>query len=230
MKISSKRQAYVFKMKLLPANVAALAIFVVLVALSAALGIEMFPQGINPFILFLLLVLYLMLHELLHGIGYLIGGTDRSNIIYGIALEKGILYAMANQELTKKNILISLQMPFVVIGVITYIIGALISNSLLVLLSIINITGAIMDIMMFIYIMKLNSDTTYSESGEPDEFVLITSDKLEKKKSAFFKIVNIKKYKEADYVFEKQKRLRISKFSIIFIIVFLALGLLMSII
>ena len=230
MKTSNKRQAYVFKMKLLPANVAALAIFVVLVALSAALGIEMFPQGINPFILFLLLVLYLMLHELLHGIGYLIGGTDRSNIIYGIALEKGILYAMANQELTKKNILISLQMPFVVIGVITYIIGALISNSLLVLLSIINITGAIMDIMMFIYIMKLNSDTTYSESGEPDEFVLITSDKLEKKKSAFFKIVNIKKYREADYVFEKQKRLRISKFSIIFIIVFLALGLFMSII
>ncbi len=230
MKTSNKRQAYVFKMNLVPANVAAFAVFVILIALTVTLGIPTFPNEINPFLLFLLLILYLMLHELLHGLGYLIGGTDRSNIIYGIALEKGILYAMANQELTKKNILISLQMPFMVIGVITYIIGAIMSNSLLVLLSIINITGAIMDIMMFIYIVKLNDKTTYSESGEPDEFVLITSDELEKKKSLFFRIVNIKKYKEADYVFEKQKRLRVSKFSIIFILLFLGLGLIASII
>ena len=96
-----------------------------------------------------------MLHELLHGLGYLIGGTKRENIIYGMALEKGILYAMANQELDKKNILISLQMPFVVIGVITYIIGAIISSPLLVTLSIINLMGAAMDLVMFFYILKL---------------------------------------------------------------------------
>ncbi len=230
MKTSKRRQAYVYKMNLLPANIAAFAILAILVAISLVLGTEVFPGELNPFFLFLLLILYLMLHELLHGIGYILGGTDRSNIIYGIALEKGILYAMANQELTKKNILISLQMPFMVIGVITYIIGALISNSLLVFLSVVNITGAIMDIMMFIFIARLSNDTTYSESGEPDEFVLITSDKLEEKKSAFFRIVNIKKYKEADYVFEKQKRLRVSSKSIGILIAFLLLGLLLSMI
>ena len=121
-------------------------------------------------------------------------------------------------------------MPFTLIGVITYIIGAIFNFPLLVLLSIVNITGAIMDMVMFFYILRLNKDTTYSESGQPDEFVLITSDDLIKKKSLFFLPIRVRKYKEADYVFEKQKRIRVSRFSIIFLIVFLGLGLLLSII
>lgn len=227
MKTLTKR-AYVFKMNLLPANIFSFAIFVILIAFTYFLGIPLYPIDMNVALLFLLLILYLMLHELLHGLGYLIGGTKRENIIYGIALEKGILYAMANQELDKKNILISLQMPFVVIGVITYIIGAIISSPLLVTLSIVNLMGASMDLVMFFYILKLNKDTTYSESGEPDEFVLITTDNLEEKKSLFFRIKENKKYKESDYVFEKQKRLRVSKESIIFLLAFLGLGLLVT--
>lgn len=227
MKTLTKR-AYVFKMNLLPANIFSFAIFVILIAFTYFLGIPLYPMDMNAALLFLLLILYLMLHELLHGLGYLIGGTKRENIIYGMALEKGILYAMANQELDKKNILISLQMPFVVIGVITYIIGAIISSPLLVTLSIVNLMGASMDLVMFFYILKLNKDTTYSESGEPDEFVLITTDNLEEKKSLFFRIKENKKYKESDYVFEKQKRLRVSKESIIFLLVFLGLGLIVT--
>ncbi len=227
MKTLTKR-AYVFKMNLLPANIFSFAIFVILIAFTYFLGIPLYPTDMNVALLFLLLILYLMLHELLHGLGYLIGGTKRENIIYGMALEKGILYAMANQELDKKNILISLQMPFVVIGVITYIIGAIISSPLLVTLSIVNLMGASMDLVMFFYILKLNKDTTYSESGEPDEFVLITTDNLEEKKSLFFRIKENKKYKESDYVFEKQKRLRVSKESIIFLLVFLGLGLIVT--
>ena len=230
MKTSDSREAYVFKMKLLPANVASFAIFAVLVALTLVLGLPIFPYEVNPAIVFILIILYLILHELLHGLGYLIGGTKRSNIIYGMALEKGILYAMANQELTKKNILISLQMPFTVIGVITYIIGAIIKSPLLIFLSIINLMGAIMDIVMFIYISRLNKNTTYSESGEPDEFVLITSDKLEDRKNLFFKIIKTKKYKESDYIFEKQKRVRITKFSVILLLIFIGLGIILSII
>ena len=227
---TSLRRAYVFKMKLLPANIAAFAIFVILIAFSFFFGIEMFPHNMNAFLLFTILILYLMLHELLHGIGYILGGCKRENVVYGIALEKGMLYAMANQELSKNNILLASQMPFTLIGVITYTIGAIFNFPLLVLLSIVNITGAIMDMVMFFYILRLNKDTTYSESGQPDEFVLITSDDLIKKKSLFFLPIRVRKYKEADYVFEKQKRIRVSRFSIIFLIVFLGLGLLLSII
>ena len=224
---TTSKKAYTYKMNLGPANILCLGIMAILYVFS----IVVFHINIsfdNPLILFILIILYLMLHEFLHGVGYFIGGVKRKNIQYGIRLEKGIFYAMAYQELTKKNILISLQMPFMVIGVITYIIGIIFNIPILVLLSIINISGASMDLAMFFYICKLK-DITYSESGEPDEFVLISKEDLKKKKSIFLKIVNVKDYKKSDYEFNIDKKIDVTKKSIIIIILFLLLGLITTI-
>ena len=219
---TTSKKAYVYKMKLGPANVLCLGIIVILYIFT----IIVFHTNIsfnNPLILFILIILYLMLHEFLHGVGYFIGGVKRRNIQYGIKLEKGIFYAMAYQELTKKNILISLQMPFMVIGVITYIVGIIFNIPLLVLLSIINISGASMDLAMFFYISRLKN-VTYSESGEPDEFVLISNEDLTKNKSIFLKIVKVKDYKKEDYIFNVDKKIDITKTSIIIMIAFILLG------
>ena len=132
---------------------------------------------------------------------------------------------MAYQEITKKNILISLQMPFMVLGVITYIIGYFFNIPLLIWLSIINLIGASMDIMMFIYISKLN-DVIYSESGEPDQFVLISNEDLTKKKSKYLEIVEIKDYMKSDYQFKNIKKVTISKTSGIILVILLIIYLL----
>ena len=121
---------------------------------------------------------------------------------------------MAYQELTKKNILISLQMPFMVIGVITYIIGYFFHIPVLLWLSIVNLIGASMDLMMFLYILRIK-DVVYSESGEPDQFVLISKEDLTKKKSIYFRIVDVKDYKASDYKFKDIKKIVISKQSYI---------------
>ena len=219
---TTSKNAYIYKMKLGPANVLCLGIIAILYIFTIIVfHVDM--RFDNPLILFILIILYLMLHEFLHGVGYFIGGVKRHNIQYGIRLEKGIFYAMAYQELTKKNILISLQMPFMVIGVITYIIGIIFNIPLLVLLSIINISGASMDLAMFFYICRLKN-ITYSESGEPDEFVLISSEDLTKKKSLFLKVVETKKYKREDYIFKVDKKIDITRTSIIIILVFILLG------
>ena len=42
------------------------------------------------FLTFVLIILYLMLHEVFHSIGYYIYGAKYKNIVYGIELEKGI--------------------------------------------------------------------------------------------------------------------------------------------
>ena len=149
-----------------------------------------------------------------------------SNIKYGIALEKGIFYAMCNQEITKENILLSLQMPYTVLGVITLIIGLIFKLPILTLLSICNISGASMDLVMFFYILRMKN-VKYSESGNCDEFVLISKEDLEKKKSIFFKIVNVKKYNEKDFIFDKNvKKIKISKKSVIITIIFFIICLL----
>ena len=220
---TTSKKAYVYKMKLGPANILCLGIIVILYIFTIVVFHTNISFNSNPLILFILIILYLMLHEFLHGVGYFVGGVKRRNIQYGIRLEKGIFYAMAYQELTKKNILISLQMPFMVIGVITYVIGIIFNIPILVLLSIINISGASMDLAMFFYISKLK-EVTYSESGEPDEFVLISSEDLTKKKSIFLNIVNVKDYKKSDYEFKVDKKIDVTRTSIIIMLVFILLG------
>ena len=225
---STSKKTYVYKMNLVTANVLCILILILFTVIAVYFKINVFQMN-NWFLVFLLMVLYLMLHELLHGLGYFIGGTKREYITYGIELEKGIFYAMAYSKLTKKNILISLVMPFIFIGVITYIIGIIFNIPLLVFLSIVNISGAAMDLAMFFYFLRLPKDFTYSESGNPDEFVIISSDDLSKKKSIFLNLKEVKKYNEKDFKFKDIKKIKITKTSIIMLIVFLLIGLITTI-
>lgn len=223
--MKTSKKAYTYKMKLVPANILGVIIFVILIVLTYFLNINIMVDG-NFFIILLVMILYLMLHEVMHGLGYFLGGTKLRNIAYGIKLEQGILYCQSFQEITKKNILLSLQMPFMTIGVITYIIGVIYSLNFLVLLSIINLVGASMDLVMFFYILKLPKNITYSESGEPDEFILISDEDLTKYKSTYFEITNTKKYKKEDYVFKNIKKIIVSNTSFIVIGLIIIFGLL----
>ena len=216
MNLANKKHAYVFKMNMVPANILSFVILIVTFIFACLLLGESILQDYNSFVLIVCILGYFALHEFLHGVGYFLGGCRLKNIQFGICLEKGIFYAMAYQEISKKNILISLQMPFMVIGVITLIISAIFKLPLLALLSVVNFSGASLDLMMFFYILRIKN-VTYSESGEPNEFVLITDCDLKKKKSLFFTIKDVKEYKKEDYVFSKKKKIVISKFSYILI-------------
>ena len=79
--------------------------------------------NMNYVVLFISIFGYLVLHELLHSLAYVIYGGKFNKIIYGIELEKGILYCLCKQNITKKNILHSLLFPLIIIGVITLIIS-----------------------------------------------------------------------------------------------------------
>lgn len=223
------KKAYIYKMSLVPGNILCIVIFILAMIPGIIFKVSVFDNKINTFLLFLLLILYLWCHELLHGFGFIIGGAKRKNVKYGICLEKGIFYCMACQELTKINILISLLMPFFVIGIVTYVIGIILNLPLLIFLSIVNISGASMDLAMFFYILRLPKSTTYSESGKPDQFVLISDTDLKKKKSLFLKVIEEKEYKVEDYIYTDVKRLDITKKSIILIVLFLLFGLLVTI-
>ena len=221
---TSNKKAYVFKMNITTASIFSIVVFLLLVFVTTLIdGVTLFKAYQTPFLL-CLLVGYFFLHELLHGVGFVLGGSKLKNIKLGAALEKGIFYCMSYQELTKKNILISLQMPFMVIGVITYVIGIVFNIPVLTWLSVLNIMGASMDLVMFFYILRIKN-VTYSESGEPDEFVLISNEDLSKRKSIFLKLKETKDYKKEDYIFKDFKKIEISKASWIVILILIALDL-----
>ena len=218
-----KEKEYIYKFKMIPANILSIVIFLVVGELTYFL-IDGISFKFDSFgILLLAMVLYFAFHEVLHGLGYLLGGCKAKNIYFGVALEKGILYCLARQEVKKGNILLSLQMPFTVIGVITYIIGIIIKDYMLIFLSITNIAGASMDIVMFLYILKCKS-VRYSETEANDEFVLISKEDLSKRKSLFFRLKETKDYNKEDFKFKKMKRVEISKQSLLILLLLLGLS------
>jgi len=225
------KKAYVYKMKLVPANILGLVVFILLLVLTNVLKVNILPVFDKiPFIwILVLLMLYMILHEVLHGIGYRITGTKTNKIKYGIELEKGILYTLVLEEVPKKNILVSLQMPFVIIGIITLLSGYILNIPLLVLLSIFNLMGASMDLVMFIYISRIK-DVHYAETKASDEFILISKEDLTKRKSLFFKIIEVNNYKKEDYIIKSDKKITISKASIIFTIIYLIFGIIITLI
>ena len=219
-----KEKSYVYKFNLVAANIFSIVILVLLGIITFIIKRNIF-FGELKFMLTSML-LYFALHEVLHGIGYILGGAKPKSVYFGIALEKGILYCLCREEVKKKCILTSLQMPFTVIGVITYIIAIIINNDLLLLLSIANLVGASMDLVMFFYIARIKK-VRYSETDANDEFVLISKEDLTKRKSLFFKIKEVKDYNKKDFEFKKMRRITISKFSLVGLIVVILLDLML---
>ena len=160
------------------------------------------------------MILYMCFHEVIHSITYVVYGAKYKNIIYGASLEKGILYCLCKQNITKKDILHSLLSPLILLGIVTYIISVIYNLPRLLLLSILNITGCSGDIIMYMFI-KMQNNIEFSEFDSPSEFALYTKEDISSKKPFGLKFLHCKKnIKREDY-----KKIQISKTSIgIFII------------
>ena len=173
-------------------------------------------------IFFFIYIIWMFLHEALHGIGHMVCGVKINELSFGALLEKSILFCLVRREVSKKNILISLIFPFIFIGLITYIIGILINCPLLIILSILNIGGACMDIIMFIQFIKLGSDITYIEPGDGTSFYIMSNNEIKKLVGLTKKEEGI--YQERMFSNLNNKFIDVSKISIIIMILFVVLS------
>ena len=164
----------------------------------------------------ILLVPYFFVHEIFHFIGYYINGADPEKITFGVHLEKGVLVCSCKQTVSKRCILWSLMYPFIFLGVLTLIIGFLTNNSVLILLSLSNIAGAAGDLVMFFEFLRIK-DFEYSEYDNPLGFALVSGEDLSKKKMFGIKYVSTEKNVECHV----DKRLTVSKKSIIYLIIWI---------
>ena len=213
------RKYYIFKMDLTILNIFSF----VLLGIAIGIGVlvykgfwqdytdNLFKMGIFLCVYFF----YMVLHELLHAFSYRIHGAKSKNITFGVHLEKSILCCLCKQDISKKNICISLLYPFVFIGIITFIVGAIFKLPMLFLLSIFNIGGCIGDLIMFMFIVKLPKDIKYAEFDDPTAFAILSSEDLSNRRPFGLKYVESKSNLEQ----KDMKKIRISKMSIAFIIV-----------
>jgi len=186
MKGKDNKNYYIFKMNLTILNVFSIILLIVVLGIGLLIYKNFYKDfmdsSINMGIFLILFVLYMVFHEILHSFSYVIHGAKFKNITYGVHLEKSILCCLCKQDITKKNILLSLIYPLFFIGIVTFIISAIFKLPTLFILSIINIAGCIGDIIMFMYIVRLDKNVMYGEFDDPTSFAILSDKDLSKDK------------------------------------------------
>jgi len=213
-------------MKMLPINILSFLLLFLMVVITYLINKELFFGSFmtvyDSFILFFfLMLLFMVIHEILHSLAYCIYGGKFKKIIYGIELEKGVFYCLCKQNINKRNILNSLFFPLFYIGVVTYIIGIICNLPFLIWLSIFNISGCSGDIIMFIFMLKLNKNIKFTELDNPTSFAIYSEDDVSKINHFGLK------YKGCFDKVERNnfKKINISKFSLIFLLAILIIAL-----
>lgn len=214
-----KKKYYLFEMNGMFLQILSIVILIVMILLTYLLNHNIKISDVDLILIFFLMIPYLVFHEILHSISYVLNGAKFKNITYGVHIEKGVLCCLCKQNISKRNILISLITPFMVIGVITYIIGMILNNFLLISLSIINISGCSGDLVMFFDFLKLK-DFEYSEYDNPMAFGIYTKNDLSKTKLLGLRYLKV----EDKLEIKDLKKVTISKFSIIVLIIYLLTG------
>ncbi len=143
---------------------------------------------------------------------------NKKNIKFGIKLEKGVLYALCQESISKYGIIISLLLPLVLLSFVVFPISLLLKLNLLTLLSIANFGGAIGDILMFFLIIKAPKDIEYIDYNSDIGMYLLSKNDLSNIKSFGLKLTESgdSKNKRTD---ESIKRLYVSRTSAIILAV-----------
>ena len=219
-----KENKYYYEMKSGILNILSIVLLGILVLITYfILKVVNLDITINSFEYSLTLILIIpdfMFHEVLHSIGYVVNGAKFKNITYGMHLEKGILCCSCKQTIEKRTILWSLVYPLIFIGIVTYIIGIIFRNKILIILSVANISGCIGDIIMFIDFLKLGS-FKFFEYDNPMAFGIISDKNLENEK-----LFGLKRVEEDNFKQTVDKKISVSKKSIIILLIYFVICLL----
>ena len=221
----NKRGYYTYKLSMTVLNVLAIILLIIVGGLVLFLEhSDNYTIMIDLPLLIIIMFFWLLLHELLHGIGFALSrDVDKKNITFGMFLEKGVFYCMCKQNISKKSALVALLFPITIIGIITLIIGMIINSYELVFLSVFNIMSSIGDIVMSIYFLKCPSDITYLDLDDCTSFTVISSNNLDNIKVPGIILDKKGIYNEKEMVAKDKRKLVISPLSyiLIFIIVIL---------
>lgn len=182
---NKQKKYYIFEMDIAKLNLICIILFIIVLLISSIiypgdLGKAFYE--VNLFLIAFLYIIWIILHELLHSLAYKLYGGDFKKIVYGSYLEKGVLYCLCKQNISRKNILNALMFPLFYLGILTYIIACIFEFPTLLFLSILNIVGSAGDIMMFAYISKLNKDIEFSEFDNPIRFAIYADSDVTKVK------------------------------------------------
>ena len=226
--MNNKKKYYIFSLDMMFLNVFSFILLFLVIGLTILIDKDFLITSViyvfakeRLFKTFILVIGYLMLHEILHSIGYYLYGAKYKNIVYGIELEKGIFYCLCKENIKKKNIMNSLMFPLFYIGILTYICSFMFENYYLLILSIFNISGCVGDIFTFIFMTKLDKNIEFSEFDDTTSFAIYTDKDISKNKYLGLKYLGIKN----KLIKKEYTKIKISKWSYIILSVLFIISL-----
>ena len=213
---------YKYKMKTGPMNIYALLLFIVCYAVIYFIfGSEYL---VADSITILVMILWFILHEFLHYIGFLCSKDVKTkNLFLGMFIEKGIFYCMCKKQIDKKGIIVALLFPLFFIGIVTLIIGILIKSSLLIFVSIANISGAAGDILMFFQIIRFPKDIKYVDVDDCSGYYILSKKDISNIKTPALHLEESGELNEDMLKHKYNRKIVITKTSWIFLIIILVL-------
>lgn len=217
-----KEKYYKFEVDMKYMNILAIVSYIPL-AIIIVVFKDFFSKTFSSNLMYLYLIgiiLYFLLHEVCHGIGYSIFAKDKKNIKYGVAIEKGALYALCQERLSKKAIIISLLFPIIFLTIIPIVIGIPLKLPTLILYALLNLIGAVADITMCILILKLPDDIEYIDYNSDIGAYFISKKNIENIKVKGFKCVSSGIHSK-ELIDKTIKRFTITKKSIPYILIYL---------
>lgn len=222
-----KNKYYLYQMNLTILNILSIIILIIVSLVSLLIDKGFVISSLDYLyehiiLYFALYMIYIILHELLHSVSYVLYGAKFDKIEYGIEIEKGILYCLCKQDISKRNILNSLMFPLFYIGIITWIISIIFKLPMLFLLSISNIMGCVGDIIMFLFIIKLDKNIKFSEYDDSTSFGIKTDKDISNINHFGLKYLGTKDLLERNI----NKKINISKTSLIFIVIIILMTIL----
>ncbi len=215
------KKFYHFELNMTVMNILSIILFFLPLFILSICGYEISFNHMG--ILLIVMMFYLLLHELFHAIGYSLFAHDKNNIKIGIILEKGVYYAACQELISKHAILVSLMMPLVFLSLITFPIGLIFHLDWLILLSITNFSGAIGDMLMFVLILKCPNDVEYIDYDNSVGAYLVSKNDLSIIKSLGFSLGEVGNFKDKE-IDKSVKKFYVSKTSIILLSILLVIG------
>lgn len=111
--------------------------------------------------------------------------------------------------------------PFTLIGVVTLILAKIYNLPFLGFISVLNMLGAIFDLLMTLQIAKMPKDVMFAEFDDPDAYYLISRKDLTKYKTLCLNMIESGKIDDKNINSKQKKRIKITKVSYIYIIIFI---------
>ncbi|VVM33698.1 DUF3267 domain-containing protein [Terribacillus sp. AE2B 122] len=135
-------------------------------------------------IFFLLIIIGIILHELLHGIGFIvIGKVKSSQIKYGFSWKDGAAYAHCMVPIKVRAYRVALLLPVFLTGLLPLLISYIIGNGVLLTASVILTAGGIGDWLIFRSLTKYEASQFVKDHPTKVGYFIYTDSAKESEKT-----------------------------------------------